>query len=259
MFSRYQRSKANQSPVLFTPDSVVGLLTLAEPANGNASGGSANVFPHSTLWQNYPFQAAFGCYGSTFDGTLESNVRAVRPQIGANRAPIVGSKNKNELGFNHDLAVMGAPNYSNSYGTVEFALTVFLKNVTTTTKTKTATTFGSGSTTLENRLFTVTPNSNAKGSVTSCVTSQIGSGSNGISAAFNINSGQRLALMFTGRCQNGAVRHDQSGQNVGYQNSLYAGLSSLHDLINSEVVIDHELTALAMTRTFERDFMLWNL
>lgn len=259
MFSRYQRSKVNQSPVLFTPDSVVGLLTLAEPGNGNATGGSANIFPHSTLWASYPFQAAFGCYGSTSDGTLESNIRAVRPQIGANRAPIVGSKNKNELGFNHDLAVMGSPSYSNHYGHVEFALTVFLKNVTSTTKTKTATGFGVGSTTVEHRLFAVTPNSNAKGGVTSCVTSQIASGSNNVSASFNINAGQRLALMFTGRCQAGTLRYDSASNNLGYQNSLYAGLSSLHDLINSEVVIDHELTALAMTRTFERDFMLWNL
>lgn len=257
--SRFQRSKANQSPVLFTPDSVVGLLTLAEPGNGNSSGGSANVFPHNTLFSAYPFQAAFGCFGSTADSTLENNIVSVRPQIGANRAPIVAGKLKNRLGFNHDLAAMGSPSYSNSYGHIEFALTVFLKNVSSTTKTKTANGSAQGSNTVNMRLFTVTPNSILKGGATSCNTSQISSGSDSVSASFSISSGQRLALMLTGQVQNGSIRYDSSGQHVGYQNSLFADLTSLTNLLDNDVVIDHELTALAMTRTFERDFMLWNL
>lgn len=254
--SRFQRSKANQSPVLFTPDSVVGLLTVGVSANGASYNGSANVYPHNTLSSSYPFQASFHCYGSTANSSMESDIRSFKPYAGLSRSPIVGSKLKNDLGFNFDSNSLGHSYY---YTHVEFALTVFLKNISSSSKTKSASCSTTGTAACQVYLNTLRPNSLVKGGVTSCSTGSIASGSNSTSGNFTIQSGERMALVFSGFAQNGQQRNDSASNQVGYQNSFVASLNNLSSLIDNDVVIDHELTALAMTRTFERDFMLWNL
>ena len=114
MHSRFKNylNQSVYSASLFPADTLMGLLTIAEPAIANAVKDIPNNHPHDLLYKTAPFNAAMSCGSNTIPTPGLSQLHI---QAGINRPPIVTTKTHGSLAFNYDLTTLGHVEMTNLF------------------------------------------------------------------------------------------------------------------------------------------------